>query len=79
MSSEECFEETALLKPEGLDRRGRCGLVKSRQPWLAMSGSGEWVWGQPGRTRGVGTGTWGRGAVASGRAHAPASEAWRCP
>lgn len=60
VSSEECFEETALLIPEGLDRRGRCGLMKSRQHWLVMAGSGERVWGQPGRTRGVGTGTWGQ-------------------
>lgn len=60
VSSEECFEETALLIPEGLDWRGRCGLMKSRQHWLVMAGSGERVWGQPGRTRGVGTGTWGQ-------------------
>lgn len=52
--------ETALLIPEGLDRRGRCGLMKSRQHWLVMAGAGSEVWGQPGRTRGVGTGTWGQ-------------------
>ena len=73
VSSEECFEETALLIPEGLDRRGRCGPEKFRQHWLVMVGSGE---------RGAGPGPAGRdsghgdGDMASGRAHALASEVW---
>ena len=58
VSSEECFEETALLILEGLDWRGRCGPEKSRQHWLVMVGSGVLVRGQPGGTRGMGTGTW---------------------
>ena len=75
MSSEECFEETTLLIPEGLDRRGWCGPEKSRQHWLVMVGSGE---------QGAGPGPAGRdsghgdGAVARGGAHTLASEVWQC-
>lgn len=67
-----------LLIPEDWIGGGRCGLMKSRQHWLVMAGSGERVWGQPGRTRGRGDGDVGAEGpwrVAGLMLRLP----WRCP